>query len=96
MTFIELLCAFGLGIPIGALGGIVVGFAWYERKCGLWTDGTGKRTAAIRGELDDVMDRCPDLKKLSDVAPKRDFHVREIVELPENSAVIYHFSHRSP
>jgi hypothetical protein len=43
--------------PLWAVGGIVVGFAWYERKCGLLSDNTGKRAAEIRFELDDVVGR---------------------------------------
>ena len=57
MSFIGLLCVFGLGLAVGGLGGIVFGFVWYERKCGLLSDNSGKRAMAIRAELDDVMDR---------------------------------------
>jgi hypothetical protein len=55
MGFIAPLCAFGLGLCAGGVGGIVLGFVWYERKCGLLSDYTGKRRAAIRSELDDVL-----------------------------------------
>jgi tRNA(Ile)-lysidine synthase TilS/MesJ len=57
LSFVGLLCAFGLGFSIGGVGGIVLGFAWYERKCGLLADKSGERAAAIRAELDDVFDR---------------------------------------
>jgi hypothetical protein len=57
MGILELLFAFGLGIPVGGVGGVVLGFAWYERKCGLLNDHSGARAASIRAELDDVMER---------------------------------------
>jgi hypothetical protein len=57
MSLIALLCAFGLGLLVGAGVGIVLGFTWYERKCGLMADKSGTRAMAIRAELDDVMDR---------------------------------------
>jgi hypothetical protein len=57
LSFVGLLCAFGLGFSIGGVGGIVLGFAWYERKVGLFADKSGERAAAIRAELDDVLDR---------------------------------------
>jgi hypothetical protein len=57
MSFIGLLGAFGLGVPVGGVGGIILGFVWYERKCGLLTDASGERAMAIRAELDDVMGR---------------------------------------
>jgi hypothetical protein len=57
MGILALLFAFGLGIPVGGVGGIVLGFTWYERKCGLLNDHNGVRAAAIRAELDDVMER---------------------------------------
>ena len=56
MNFAELLPAFALGVLIGGVGGIVLGFVWYERKCGLLSDSSGKRAAAIRFELDDVFE----------------------------------------
>jgi hypothetical protein len=56
MNFAELLPAFVLGALIGGVGGIVLGFVWYERKCGLLSDSSGKRAAAIRFELDDVFE----------------------------------------
>ncbi len=59
MSFIGLLCAFGLGGAVGGVGGIVLGFVWYERKCGLLTDKSGERVLAIRAELDDVIGRLP-------------------------------------
>lgn len=76
MSFIGLLCAFGLGLLAGAAGGIVLGFAWYERKCGLMTDQSGKRAAAIRAELDDVMDRRLPERRRSTInrAPEQGFH----------------------
>ena len=57
MSYIGLLCAFALGILACGAAGIVAGFAWYERKCGLLADTSGKRAMAIRAEQDDVMDR---------------------------------------
>ena len=54
MSFVICLCAFALGLSVGGAGGIILGFAWYERKCGLLSDQSGKRRAAIRYELDDV------------------------------------------
>jgi hypothetical protein len=59
MGFAELLGAFVFGSFVGGVGGIVLGFVWYERKCGLWSDSSGKRGAAIRFELDDVFERSP-------------------------------------
>jgi hypothetical protein len=59
MGFAELLGAFVLGCFGGGAGGIVLGFVWYERKCGLLSDSSGKRAAAIRFELDDVLERVP-------------------------------------
>jgi hypothetical protein len=56
MDFSELLPAFVLGCLVGCVGGIVLGFVWYERKCGLLSDSSGKRAAAIRFELDDVFE----------------------------------------
>jgi hypothetical protein len=73
MSFTGFLCAFGLGILVGAVGGIVLGFAWYERKCGLLTDERGKR-ATIRAELDDVMDRLAEKRRSTiDGEPKPRF-----------------------
>jgi hypothetical protein len=57
MSLVGLFCAFTLGFLIGGGGGIVLGFAWYERKCGLLADKSGERAAAIRAELDDVLER---------------------------------------
>ena len=54
MSFVALLCAFALGFAVGGIAGIVLGFVWYERKCGLLSDHSGKRAASIRFELDDV------------------------------------------
>ena len=54
MNFLALLCSFALGCFIGGVGGIVLGFVWYERKCGLLSDHSGQRKAAIRYELDDI------------------------------------------
>jgi hypothetical protein len=48
------LYAFALGSGLGGIGGIVLGFIWYEYKCGLLSDHSGKRMASIRFELDDV------------------------------------------
>ena len=48
------LYAFTLGFGLGGIGGIVLGFIWYEHKCGLLSDHSGKRMASIRFELDDV------------------------------------------
>jgi hypothetical protein len=56
VNFAELLSAFALGSLVGGVGGIVLGFVWYERKCGLLSDSSGKRAAAIRFELDDVFE----------------------------------------
>jgi hypothetical protein len=33
----------------GGAGGIVLGFIWYEHKCGLLSDDTGQRASAIIG-----------------------------------------------
>jgi hypothetical protein len=57
MSFVGLLCSFVLGFLGGGAAGIVFGFAWYERKCGLLVDHSGKRALAIRAELDDVIGR---------------------------------------
>ncbi len=57
MSILAPLCAFALGFCAGGAGGIVLGFVWYERKCGLLSDHSGKRAAAIRSELDDVVGR---------------------------------------
>jgi hypothetical protein len=54
MSFLSLLCSFSLGFFIGGVGGIVLGFVWYEHKCGLLSDHSGRRAAAIRYELDDI------------------------------------------
>ena len=35
MSFVGFLCSFVLGFLAGGVAGIVFGFAWYERKCGL-------------------------------------------------------------
>ena len=56
MDVAELLGAFVLGSLVGGVGGIVLGFIWYERKCGLLSDSSGKRAAAIRYELDDIFE----------------------------------------
>jgi hypothetical protein len=63
LSFVGLLCAFGLGFSAGGVGGIVLGFAWYERKCGLLSDKSGERAAAIRAELDDVLDPRHDRRR---------------------------------
>jgi hypothetical protein len=77
MSFIGLLGAFGLGVPVGGVGGIVLGFAWYEHKCGLLTDASGKRAMAIRSELDDVMGRIAyDAGWKSVVSPNKAFTER--------------------
>jgi hypothetical protein len=57
MSFVAPLCAFVLGSIVGGVGGIVLGFVWYEHKCGLLSDRNGKRAAGIRFELDDVFGR---------------------------------------
>jgi hypothetical protein len=57
MSFAELLGTFIVGSSVGGIGGIVLGFVWYERKSGLLSDASGKLAAAIRYELDDVFDR---------------------------------------
>jgi hypothetical protein len=48
------LCAFTLGFGFGGIGGIILGFIWYEHKCGLLSDHSGKRAASIQLELDEV------------------------------------------
>jgi hypothetical protein len=55
MSSFVLIFYFALGFCIGGVGGIVVGFVWYERKCGLFSDHTGQRARAIRYELDDII-----------------------------------------
>jgi hypothetical protein len=57
VSFVAPLCVFLLGSVVGAVGGIVLGFVWYEHKCGLLSDHSGKRAAGIRFELDDVFER---------------------------------------
>jgi hypothetical protein len=57
MSILAPLCAFALGFCVGGASGIVLGFIWYERKCGLFSDRSSKCTAAIRSELDDVVAR---------------------------------------
>ena len=57
MSFVGFLCSFVLGFLGGGVAGIVFGFAWYERKCGLLLDHSGKRGSAVRAELDDVIGR---------------------------------------
>jgi hypothetical protein len=54
MSFVAPFCAFVLGFAVGASAGIVLGFVWYEHKCGLLAERGGERTAGIRFELDDV------------------------------------------
>jgi len=54
VSFVACLSAFALGLCVGGVGGIILGFVWYERKCRLLSDDSGKRRAAIRYELDDV------------------------------------------
>ena len=54
MSFVAPLCVFMLGFGVGGIGGIVLGFVWYEHRCGLLSDHSGKRAASIRFELDDV------------------------------------------
>jgi hypothetical protein len=54
MSFFALLSSFALGLCVGGAGGIVLGFVWYERKCGLLSDHSGRRAAAIRYQLDDI------------------------------------------
>jgi hypothetical protein len=53
MSFASIALGFILGCPCG----IILGFIWYEQKCGLFSDHRGQRAAAIRFELDDVMER---------------------------------------
>jgi hypothetical protein len=66
MSILAPLCAFALGFCAGGASGIVLGFLWYERKCGLYSDHSGKRAAAIRSELDDVVRRnTPVRRKLA-------------------------------
>jgi hypothetical protein len=48
------LCALALGFGVGGIGGIILGFIWYEHKCGLLSDHSGKRATSIQFELDDV------------------------------------------
>jgi hypothetical protein len=57
MGFVVPLCVFALGFAVGGCGGIVIGFVWYERRCGLLSDHSGERAAVIRWELDDVFGR---------------------------------------
>ena len=57
MSVVAPLCLFALGSLVGGAGGIVLGFAWYEHKCGLLSDDSGRRAAGIRFELDDVFGR---------------------------------------
>jgi hypothetical protein len=57
MSFIASLCAFLLGSLVGCVGGVILGFVWYERKSGLLADPSGQRAAEIRFELDDVFAR---------------------------------------
>jgi hypothetical protein len=54
MSFVALLYPYSGGFAVGGVGGIVLGFIWYEHKCGLLSDHTGRRAAAIWTELDDV------------------------------------------
>jgi hypothetical protein len=60
-----------LGFMLGCPCGIILGFIWYERKCGLFADHSGKRAAAIRFELDDVMERCASRQKTWDRRPEK-------------------------
>ena len=55
MSFFVSLFCFAIGFCLGGAGGIALGFVWYERKCGLFSDHTGQRKAAIRYELDDII-----------------------------------------
>jgi hypothetical protein len=57
MSFIAPLCIFLLGSLVGCVGGVILGFVWYEHKSGLLSDHSGKRAAGIRFELDDVFAR---------------------------------------
>ena len=54
VSFLVLLGLFVLGFIIGGIGGIVLGFAWYEHKCGLFSDHSGRRMRAIRYTLEDL------------------------------------------
>ena len=42
MSFIAPLCVFLLGCVVGGVGGIVLGFVWYEHKSGLLADPGGQ------------------------------------------------------
>jgi uncharacterized membrane protein YsdA (DUF1294 family) len=57
--------AFVLSSVVGGGVGFVLGFIWYEHKCGLLSDHTGKRAAGIRFELDDVFG-CDRKARLAD------------------------------
>jgi hypothetical protein len=57
MSFIPPLCIFLIGSLFGCVGGIILGFVWYEHKSGLLADPGGQRVAGIRFELDDVFAR---------------------------------------
>ncbi len=48
---------FALGFIIGGVAGIILGFAWYEHKCGLLSDHDGRRVRAIRYVLDDIFEQ---------------------------------------
>jgi hypothetical protein len=51
------LFVFAVGFCAAGASGVVLGFAWYERKCLLLSDQSGERAAEIRSELDDVFGR---------------------------------------
>jgi hypothetical protein len=71
MSFIAPLCVFLLG----GVGGIVLGFVWYEHKSGLLCDRSGKRADGIRFELDDVFARSnSDMR----VTPLQDANLRHL------------------
>ena len=53
MSFVAPLCALVLGFSVGGIGGIVIGFVCYERKCGLLSDHGGKRAEATRFKRDE-------------------------------------------
>ncbi len=72
MSFLAPLCALALGFVVGGVGGIILGFVWYERKCGLLSDRSGERAAAIKFELDDVFGR-PAARDPRDAASRRKF-----------------------
>jgi hypothetical protein len=54
MSSVALLYVCSAGLGVGGVGGLALGFVWYERKCGLLADHAGGRRATIWSGLGNV------------------------------------------